>query len=98
MQLLIKAGADVNHISNNGGSVMHYAAHKASDKIANMLIASGVKNVSAQDNTGKTPLYYAKLEGDFISSFVKDKQFQYVFFHVLLLRRIQEIQNSNKLS
>lgn len=62
--MLIAAGADVNHIDNDtGGSVMHWAAHKASDKIANMLIKSGVVNVSIQDRTGKTPLYYAKSTG-----------------------------------
>lgn len=63
VELLIKAGADVNHIDKKGGSVMHWAAHKASDKMANILIKNGLKNASVQDHTGKTPLYYAKLTG-----------------------------------
>lgn len=63
VELLIKAGADVNHRDMHGGSVMHWAAHKASDKIANTLIKSGVEDVSVQDHTGKTPLYYAKSTG-----------------------------------
>lgn len=72
-KLLINAGANVNHIDNNGGSVMHWAAHKSSDKLANLLIRSGAKDVSAQDHTGKTPLYYAKLTGDSMNFFSQKK-------------------------
>lgn len=39
----------------------------ASDKIADILIKNGVKDISVQDHMGKTPLYYAKQTGDLFS-------------------------------
>lgn len=81
VELLIKAGADVNHRDMHGGSVMHWAAHKASDKIANTLIKSGVEDVSVQDHTGKTPLYYAKSTGNSMVYLSWKKSIWTLFFH-----------------
>lgn len=83
VELLIKAGADVNHRDMHGGSVMHWAAHKASDKIANTLIKSGVEDVSVQDHTGKTPLYYAKSTGNSMVYLSWKKSIWTLFFSFL---------------
>lgn len=43
---------------------MHWAAPKASDKMADTLIKNGVKDVSLQDHTFHTPLHYAAKTGN----------------------------------
>lgn len=63
VELLIEKGANINMVSEDGPTLLHYAA-AFSDKreVVELLIKEGA-NVDAVDDNGNTPLFSAALSG-----------------------------------
>lgn len=58
-KLLVEKGADINHVSNGGGSVLGYACERGLIEIVKLLV-NNVKDVDARKNgMSNTPLMYA---------------------------------------
>jgi ankyrin repeat protein len=68
IEILIKAGADVN-ASNHMGCSLHCAVTRGRADIVEILLKSGA-SIKIRDNEGKTPLEYARQS---ISSWTNDK-------------------------
>ena len=62
VELLTKAGADVNIVEHNGASLLHLAAKSDSSNCAELLVQAGA-DVNAFDNNGFMPLIYACISG-----------------------------------
>ena len=63
IKTLIKQGADIHQINNDGWTALHYAARYAKSDIIEYLLSLGVK-VNMVDNSGQTPLMCACRDGD----------------------------------
>ena len=62
IKTLIKQGADIHQINNNGWTALHYAARFAKSEIIEHLLSLGMK-VNMVENSGKTPLLCACCDG-----------------------------------
>lgn len=59
VEMLLKAGADVDKVTNRGVTALHYAVNMNREDLVTHLIRNN-SNVKIQDRTGKTPLAVAK--------------------------------------
>ena len=64
IEILIKAGADINCLSISHNTPLHYAVCKNYLDIVQLLIQNGV-NVNITDNYMRTPLHWACQSGNF---------------------------------
>ena len=62
IKTLIKQGADIHQIDNDGGTALHYAARNAKSEIIEYLLSLGLK-VNMVSNSGQTPLMCACRDG-----------------------------------
>lgn len=62
MELLIKAGADVNSTDHLSRSSLYMAAERGYEKVVDLLIKSGA-DVNRRNNDGWTPLSTAAFNG-----------------------------------
>lgn len=58
IELLVKKGADVNHLNDDGDSPLHMAVKKDYRVLTKLLIAHGA-DVNIKDSSGHTALWYA---------------------------------------
>ena len=63
LNMLIKAGGDVNARNHNDATALHYQAGRRRDNIASALLAKGA-DVNAVDDAGSTPLHFAAIFGN----------------------------------
>jgi len=61
-KILVEKGTDLNVGTNNGGTIIHFAAEGGSAEIINILIEKGF-NYNEPDRYGWTPLHYAAQYG-----------------------------------
>ncbi|UCE08420.1 MAG: ankyrin repeat domain-containing protein, partial [bacterium] len=61
-KILVEKGIDLNVGTNNGGTILHFAAEGGSAEIINILIEKGF-NYNEPDRYGWTPLHYAARYG-----------------------------------
>ncbi len=61
IELLIRRGANVNGLSNDGGTALHAAAFLGHENAVELLVRNGAK-VNAKNNRGNTPLDVALLD------------------------------------
>lgn len=61
-KIIVEKGADLNVASNNGGTILHFAAEGGSPEIIEVLIEKGF-NYDEPDRYGWTPLHYATQYG-----------------------------------
>lgn len=62
VELLLKAGANVDAIDEDGETPLSFAARMGSAEIVKALLNAGA-NIEAKDNNGETPLYRASYNG-----------------------------------
>jgi ankyrin repeat protein/N-acetylneuraminic acid mutarotase len=62
VELLLKAGADVNARNKNGDTPLHYAVGNSQRELAELLLANKA-DPNERNNAGKTPLDLAKSQG-----------------------------------
>lgn len=61
IELLIRRGAGVNAVNQDGGTALHAAAFLGHDKAVDTLVRNGA-NVNATNTRGETPLYAATVD------------------------------------
>jgi ankyrin repeat protein len=62
MELLLKAGANVNLKNNYGGTALIHASNKGHDKVVNLLLKAGA-DANLHDKSGWTARIYASDKG-----------------------------------
>lgn len=67
LEMLIRAGMDVNHIGDGGWTPLMVAAFNGQEKAALMLIEAGA-TVNARDRSGYSPLHWAAMNGYLIAT------------------------------
>ncbi len=60
IELLVLAGAQVNHLDNEGASALHWATFRENEALAKMLLKHGAQtNILSKGEDPRTPLYNA---------------------------------------
>lgn len=59
MEMLLRAGAQVNRACEENSTALHYAAWRGPVAVAELLLSAGAQN-GAMDDSGHRPVYYAR--------------------------------------
>lgn len=62
--MLIQRGANPTLVSTNGSTVLHFAARRGNDRVAELLVHHAKVDVNAKDSTHMTALHLACVSGN----------------------------------